>query len=570
MTFINRRSAVRVGLWFALSSLALQTALAEDRELPRMSGKGAGAQLIVDGKPFIVFGGEVHNSAASSAAFMQPVWDRADKLHLNTMVLPVSWELVEPREGEFDFRLVDDLIRDARAHNMRLTFLWLATVKNARSTYAPDWVRADPARFPRAVTRRVEVPYDRRDPVLSVFSEATVAADAAAFARFMAHLAQADPLHTVIAIQVENETGILGDSRDRSAGAEAAWRKPVPPVLMAYLAANKGRLAPSLEALWARGGYRRTGTWTEVFGDDWQAEEVFMAWAMSRFTDRVAAAGKARKNLPLYTNAWLGPDAPAEQAGFYPSGGPVPRVLDVWKAGAPTLDWLSPDIYLPDYARWASAYVRPDNPLFVPEARLNVGNFFLTIGEYRGFGFSPYGINGGLPNSEIGQAYGLLDGTEGMIAAAQAAGKIRGFALGPGEVREVDFGVYRVIVRGKSEASATARRDMGQVVPDTRTGTVAQTDGEAAPEMNDPRPSGMLMELSPGRLLLIGRDLELTFRLRDGVAGRAELSKVVEGRYVSGVWTPGRVLNGDERWTMVPIDKIGMAQITLMNVPQQR
>ena len=556
--------------WWAIVlalSPAIAPAAAQTGELPHLRTNGAATQLFVDGKPFIAFGGEVHNSVASSAAYMAPIWERLAKLNLNAVLLPVSWELIEPVEGRFDFHLVDDLIREARAHDMRLVLLWLATVKNAKGTYAPLWVRGDPARFPRARVNRAEVPFDRRDPVLSVFSETTLAADAAAFARLMAHLAQVDTRHTVIAVQVENETGVLGDSRDRSPGAEAAWRAPVPAGLIDHLVRRKGRLAPSLDTAWARGGFRKAGSWAQVFGDDWQAEEIFMAWGMSRFVDRVAAAGKARLALPMYANAWLGPTTPDERAGGYPSGGPVPRVFDVWKAGAPHLDWLSPDIYVPDYQRWVSAYARPDNALFVPEARYSVGNFFVTIGEHRGFGFSPYGINGGLSDSELSQAYGLLDGAEPLIAAAQAAGAIRGLALEPGEVRQLDFGDFRVIVRGQRDALATAARDMGQTVPATTYVAARQTDGDGNPHMSDPRPSGMLMQLAPDRLLVIGKDLELTFRLRDGVKGRAELGHSVEGRYVAGTWTPGRLLNGDERWTIVPGDRLGMAQVTLINVP---
>ena len=557
---------VAIGVMLALSTAS--PLAARGPEIPHVRAEGGTIQLMVDGKPFIAFGGEVHNSAASSTTYMAPIWDRLAKLHLNTLVLPVSWEQIEPAEGEFDFRLIDDLIREARSHDVRLVLLWLATVKNAKGTYAPLWVRADPMRFPRAKTHRAELPFDRHDPVLSVFSENTLAADAAAFSQLMAHLARVDARHTVIAVQVENETGILGDSRDRSPGAEAAWHGSVPAALMDHLVRNKDRVAPSLAAAWARGGCRRAGSWAQVFGADWQAEELFMAWGMSRFTDRVAAAGKARLALPMYANAWLGPTTPGEKAGDYPSGGPVPRVFDIWKIGAPTLDWLSPDIYVPDYAHWVSAFARPDNVLFVPEARFSVGNFFVTIGEHRGIGFSPYGINGGLAGNELSQAYALLDGAGPLIAAAQARNAIRGFALEPDEVRALEFGDYRVIVRGQREALATAARDQGQAVPASGFAPVRQTDGDGSPDMSDPRPSGMILQLAPDRLLVIGKDLEFSFRLRDGVRGRAELGHSVEGRYAAGAWIPGRLLNGDERWTIVPIDRIGMAQLTLLKIPE--
>lgn len=565
--FRTARGAFVMALLVITQPLVAQPPANQPRALPRLQTDGAATHLIVDGEPFICFAGEVHNSAASSSAYMVPVWDRLARLHLNTIILPVSWELIEPEEGRFDFRLVDDLIASARRHDMRLVLLWLATVKNAKATYAPAWVRADPVRFPRAITRRAEVPYDRRDPVLSVFAESTLAADAAAFARFMAHLAAVDPQHSVIAVQVENETGLLGDSRDRSPAAEAAWRAPVPAALIDHLVRGRGRLEPSLEAAWARGGYRRTGNWAEVFGNDWQADEIFMAWGMSRFVDRVAAAGKARLALPMYANAWLGPTTPDERAGGCPSGGPVPRVFDVWKVGAPHIDWLSPDIYVPDFAGWARAFDRPGNPLFVPEARFGVGNFFVTVGAHKAFGFSPYGINGGLPDSDLSRAYALLDGAQTLLAKAQARDAIRGFALDPGEARTFDLGAYRVTVRGQREALASAMRDMGQLVPAAPPPTTPQTDGDAVPEMGDPRPSGMIVQLAPDELLVIGKDLEFSFRRRDERAGRAELSRVEEGRFVDGAWVAGRVLNGDERWTIVPPDRIGMAKLRLLALP---
>src|SRR5215216_7761793 len=118
--------------------------------MPQLRRHGSATQLIVDGNPFLVIGGELHNSSSSSIEYMQPIWQRMRDLNINTVLTPVSWELIEPAEGSFDFRLVDDLLRDARSHDLRLIVLWFGSWKNGMSSYIPVWVKQDSARFPRA------------------------------------------------------------------------------------------------------------------------------------------------------------------------------------------------------------------------------------------------------------------------------------------------------------------------------------------------------------------------------------------------------------------------------------
>jgi hypothetical protein len=532
--------------------------------LPHVARNGAAIQLIVDGEPWIALAGEVHNSTPSNIAYMAPVWDRLESQNLNTVITPVYWELVEPEEGQYDFALVDEQIRQARSRNMRLVLMWFGTLKNAKSTYAPIWVRADRTRFPRAALRPGEGRYENAERPLSVFSDAVVEADAKAFSQLMEHLARTDPQHTVIAVQVENEAGLLGDSRDRSPVADQAWRAPVPEALMAHLARNEGRLEPSLEALWARNGNRRSGNWSEVFGDDWEAEELFMAWGVGSLVERLASAGQARLDLPMYANAWLGPQAPGDRAGVYPSGGPVPRVFDVWHAAAPSLSWLSPDIYVDDFQTWATAFARPENPLFIPEARFSVGNLFVALGDLRAIGFSPFGIEDGLPTNQIAQAYALLDGMRATIASAQANESIAGFALNAEEAREVVMGDYVVTIRGGRDALRQTLLDMGVAIPIVAPPPQPQNIGNAIPEMTDQRSTGMLLQLGPDDFLIVGKDLDVSFKRRSRVDEVVELARVEEGRFGDDRWVRGRVLNGDERLQILPFDDIGMARIQLL------
>jgi beta-galactosidase GanA len=532
--------------------------------LPRLQTNGSAIQLMVDDEPWIALAGEVHNSSASSETYMRPIWDHLVDLNLNTIVTPAYWELVEPEEDVFDFDLVDFQIAAARKRNMRIVLLWFGAVKNAKSMYAPVWVRADMKRFPRAQIRQSDIQYTNKEAPLSMFSDNVAAADAKALARLMAHLATTDAERTVIAVQVENEAGLLGDSRDRSPLAETAWNQPVPQVLVEYLVDNRARLMPSVASLWERGGYSQSGTWAEVFGDDWQAEELFMAWGVSRYVNRVAEAGKASLSLPMYANAWLGPQKQDDEAGTYPSGGPVPRVFDVWRAGAPAIDWLSPDIYVDEFEGWASAYARADNPLFIPEAKFKVGNLFVALGEFRAIGFSPFGIEDGLPNNQIAQAYKLLSGALKLIAEAQANGSIAGFALDAGATRNIEMGDYVIKIQGGRDALRKMFLDMGRPIPVVAPDPVPQNRGNSSPEVTDQRPTGLILQLDRDEFLILGQDLSIDFQMRRQNGAAVELARVEEGHYVDGEWIPGRVLNGDERLGILPFDELGMARIRLL------
>ena len=194
-----------------------------------------GTHLVVDGKPFLVLAVELGNSSSSSVENMRPFWPKLSGLNLNTVLMPVYWELIEPTEGKFDFTLVDGLIQDARKNKLRLVPLWFASWKNSMSSYAPAWVKTNQRRFPRSQDRN-----GNGMEILSPFSKENVDADARAFAAFMHHLREVDGNdHTVIMIQVENEIGMIPDSRDRSAEANALFTQSVPVELMGYLQEHK-------------------------------------------------------------------------------------------------------------------------------------------------------------------------------------------------------------------------------------------------------------------------------------------------------------------------------------------
>jgi beta-galactosidase GanA len=247
-----------VGLSLLLLSLTLSAA--ESSGQPRLEKRGSAIQLIVDGTPVLILGAELHNSSSSSLDYMAPIWPKLKALPLNTVLTPLSWELVEPEEGRFDFSLLDGLLRQAREHNMRVVFLWLAAWKNGMSSYAPLWVKSDLHRFPRVLRNRNGV------EILSTFSKGLVEADSKAFGRVMRHIREVDSSnHTVLMMQVENEVGILGDARDHSDPANRAFESAVPSELTHYLLANRASLYPELRDLWEQNGAKISGTWEQIF-----------------------------------------------------------------------------------------------------------------------------------------------------------------------------------------------------------------------------------------------------------------------------------------------------------------
>ena len=174
-------------------------------QIPYLWEQGDATQLIVDGKPFLILGGELGNSSATNMAYMQPIWPKLKVMHLNTVLVPIFWELIEEVEGQFDLSLVDDLIREARRQELKLIFLWFGSWKNSMSSHAPAWVKTDQKRFPRAKDDT-----GRSQEILTPFSENNLQADLKAFQKLMQHLKDFDGSdNTVIMVQVENEIGML-------------------------------------------------------------------------------------------------------------------------------------------------------------------------------------------------------------------------------------------------------------------------------------------------------------------------------------------------------------------------
>jgi hypothetical protein len=484
--------------------------------LPHFVKKGVRHAFIVDGAPFLMLGGQCGNSSAW-AAELPAVWSAIERMHANTLEAPVYWEQFEPEQGKFDPSSVDMLIKQAREHHVRLVLLWFGTWKNGSAHYLPMWMKEKPETYPK-VTGRNGLLVDSPSP----HYPATLEADARAFRALMAHLRAVDPVHTVILVQVENESGAWDTIRDYSPTAQALFTKSVPAELLRAL------------GLTAKAG----ADWTAVFGAD--ADEFFHAWSVAHFVGEVAAAGKAEYALPMYTNAALRDPISPGPAGTYESGGPTDNVLAIWKAAAPALDVLSPDIYQNDnakYRRVLELYSRPDNPLLIPETGGSgwyAHMVFAAIGS-GAVGWAPFGVDRPVhareedPLASLGINYAAISLAMREVARLNYDGKLKAVA----EDRDVhtqtmEFGEW------------TAQVDYG----------VSRSPGSTAsgPQGN-PEPIGgaIVGRLGSDTFLVIGRACRVDFHSSDPASkAKREFLHVEEGSYDAGAFRLIRIWNGDQ------------------------
>lgn len=372
------------------TTLLLALALPEARGETRVD-VNRGGWLSVNGTPMVVLGGELGNSSATSPEDIRATIGKLYGNGLNTVLVPAYWELIEPKKGKFDFSLVDSVIDVAAAGDMKVVFLWFGAWKNSMSCYAPEWVKRDTKKYPRARTESGK-PLE----ILSAFSEEVQKADLAAFKELLRHIKDYEKQATVVMIQVENEIGMLEDARDHSAEAEKEYQKGVPSDLMKFLKNNEATLHPKLKEKWNANGRKMAGSWREVFGDDIFTDEYFMAWNYARYVEKLAAEGKKILKVPFYLNAAL--NSRNRVPGEYPSAGPLAHLKDIWHAGAPSIEFLAPDIYDSGFESWVAQYALPDNILFIPEVRRDINNgaqAYYVTGHHDAIGISPFSIENG-------------------------------------------------------------------------------------------------------------------------------------------------------------------------------
>jgi len=493
------------------------------QSLPHLVEKGGKRALVVDGQPFLILGAQTNNSS-NYPAELPKVWPVIRQLHANTIEIPVAWEQIEPQEGRFDFSWVDTLLGEARKNQVRLVLLWFGTWKNTNPQYTPEWVKSDTRRFPREIK-----PDGTTYWVMSAHGRSTLEADSRAFAALMAHLRTADPQHTVLMMQVEDETGSYGIPRDFSPTAQRLFTQTIPPELSHRLS--------------------KRGTWSQAFGAT--ADQAFNAWYVGRYVDQVAAAGKAELDLPMYVNASLTDPFTLEGVEHGASGGPNWNVIDIWKVAAPHVDIESPDIYTADQAKYAEYirdYKRPDNPLFIPET----GNdapfsrfFWLALGN-GAIGWSPFGMDAtGYFNYPLGakqldpETLDAFASKFALIAPMARDWAALAFEHPTAGFAKPEDGVDQSAVLGRWKI--TAKYGLWEFGLEDWAKT-------ASPERKAmPIGGAAVIQLGPDEFLVAGSDLRLRFALDRPQRGEdSQFLDVEEGRFENGKWVMERRWNGDQ------------------------
>ncbi|KAJ4305062.1 hypothetical protein N0V90_000592 [Kalmusia sp. IMI 367209] len=528
--------------------------------IPHLQQYGDTKQLIVNGKPFLILGAELQNSSLSSAEYMSEVWSKLVATNVNTTLGAVTWEMIEPEEGSFDFKELDKVILDARKHDVHLVLLWFGSFKNGRSTYTPAWVKTNPGRFPRAELRKAGGVIQPADS-LSLFSEENIEADRKAFTKLLAHIKEIDEgQNTVLMVQVENEPGLLFDSRDGSSLANTIFSQDVPSELVEFLDKDypnlhidlKKNLDPFVT------GKQRSGNWETIFGVSPQTDELFMAYHYATYINRIASSGKAVYPLPLYTNVWQNyagentdNDFPiiaggGGKPGDYPSGGGTSNVLDIWLRFAPSLDFIAPDIYLNEYASSCAKYRHKGNPLFIPEQRRDeygARRVWKAYGSFQALCASPFGIDTMEPaTNPYTRHYALLKDVSQIVLEAQRnpdscigfyfdelpTGWVKG-DKDPAKPITHHFGEWELTI---SPCFVFGKREGGY---------------------------GMIVHQGGGKFLVIGRGFHVasqSTRSSTRFNGILKMEEKIVVDQENGTLKTGRVLGGDETrsgaWAMMP------------------
>lgn len=535
-------------------------------QIPTLQGKGKQAKLMVDGKPFIMLSGELHNSTASSISYMEQerTFQRMKDMGLNSVIATISWEQFEPTEGTFDYTIMDYLLKQANEKDLRLSIIWFGTFKNPMMTYAPSWVKKDVKRFPRAVNDK-----GQELEMLSLFGKNIAQADAKAYATLLKYIKEKDTSHRVIMMQIENEPGLSGTYRDYSAAANKAYEGEVPAELINYLKKNKNTLQPDVKAAWEEAGCKTKGSWEEIFGKSVYekvegqdkilhlTEHLFTAWQYGKFLDVVAKAGKEIYPIPTFVNASVfGKFARGNSLG---NGCSIADFLDIYRCAAPNMDVFTPNSYMQELDWLADQFQWKDNPVLIPESTLVAARGLFVIGEHSALCFSPFGIDATAQEMSPARAkqekllkdtYNALSNMGNVLIDKLGTPQLRGIYLYPGHESQT-------ITMGKWELNFGPKKgfDIGALMAPAGGGFKAEekpkTEGGA-----------LIVQTADDEFYVVGYGFNCDMKLANpGKSRFAGYDTIYEGQFQNGTFIPGRLLNGDERNVFAEKDELKVLKV---------
>lgn len=505
-----------------------------------------------NGKSFMPIGLQAHNSSTGTDMVHTAI--QAVKAYGgNCLETPIYWYQIEPKMDQYCMEQIKNVIDQVREANLKLILLWFGTSKNGHPNYVPEYVKVHPE-----IYHLVIGPDGATLPALSPHCRATLERDKKAFCEVMKFLREYDQEQkTVIAVQIENEMGVAQTDRDYSEEAEKDYWSAMPEQLKDVNLHDTGiDITEQVQESEGKG----VSLWKRKFGR--HAHEAFFAWHHACYIGEIAAAGKEIYSLPFYTNVMVGENGYEEAGLCYNAGAAVGRVLDIWKVGAPELDFISPDIYNENrrqYERICRCYDRIDNPLMIPESPIsgeaNAMNALIAAADFGAVGICCFGAE-----SALDENGNLNEECRSMALTMKTLNAMR-----PLLIKYRKTGNVHAIAEDEFEDSYYLKLDNYHVIAHylhsypMYLGYMQDTKSKNSQEKLKVRGRGLLVQTGEHEFYLGGAGIALDFikrpnpqeensyrQLNSRYAGQLNFLSVEEGHFEEEKWVVDKYRNGDE------------------------